>query len=64
MVHGTDDQLVPAEMLGRLSKAASSKATVVPIAGAGHNDIFDRGGENLDKKIAVFTNRSTAHPRE
>jgi pimeloyl-ACP methyl ester carboxylesterase len=54
MAHGTQDQLVPPEMLIRLSAAAKSNVTIVHVNGAGHNDIFERGGDSLDHKVKIF----------
>ncbi len=54
MAHGTQDPLVPPEMLERLSKAAKSKVTINRINGAGHNDIFQRGGDAMYQRIKTF----------
>jgi pimeloyl-ACP methyl ester carboxylesterase len=68
MAHGTEDQLVPPEMLDRLAHAAKSKVTVVRVSGAGHNDIFQQGGDALYQKLGAFVSAlphspSTAAPK-
>jgi uncharacterized protein len=54
MAHGTKDQLVPPEMLDRLSGAATAHVTTIHVENAGHNDIFQRGDSLYDgfKKFA------------
>jgi uncharacterized protein len=55
MAHGTNDPLVPPEMMERLSKAAEGgKVTAVWVSGAGHNDVFERGGDWLYNRFKVF----------
>jgi len=54
MAHGTQDQLVPLDMLDRLAKAAKSKVTIVRVDGAGHNDIFQHGGDVLHQRFQTF----------
>jgi hypothetical protein len=47
IAHGTRDNIVPPAMAGEL--AAATRAKVVPymVEGAGHNDVFDAGGDAL-----------------
>jgi fermentation-respiration switch protein FrsA (DUF1100 family) len=47
IAHGTQDNIVPPEMAGQL--AAVTKARIAPymVEGAGHNDVFDTGGDAL-----------------
>jgi uncharacterized protein len=47
MAHGTVDNLVPPEMEGRLAAAAGRRVTLYRVAGGGHNDVFDVGGDPL-----------------
>jgi hypothetical protein len=54
MVHGTSDALVPIEMLDRLAQAAKSKVTTIRLEGAGHNDLFERGGDALYQRVKAF----------
>jgi pimeloyl-ACP methyl ester carboxylesterase len=54
MVHGALDRLVPPKMLTQLAKVARGKPTVIRVEGAGHNDLFDTGGEELYREIRSF----------
>jgi len=54
MAHGREDELVPPEMLDRLAQAAKSTVTVVHVSGAGHNNIFQQGGDSLYKRLKAF----------
>jgi fermentation-respiration switch protein FrsA (DUF1100 family) len=57
LAHGTNDQLVPPEMLDRLAHAAKAKVTIVRVTGAGHNDLFQRDGDAIYKRLGDFVNR-------
>lgn len=52
--HGTHDEIIPFWMNARLAAAAKAPVTVVPVEGAGHNDIFDVGGDDLIQKFGRF----------
>jgi uncharacterized protein len=54
LVHGSLDSLVPPEMQGRLAKSARSTVTTFRVADAGHNDIFQQGGEALYQRVRAF----------
>jgi uncharacterized protein len=54
MAHGTEDELVPFKMEAQLVKAAKGPVTVVEVKGAGHNDIFEIGGDELMQKFGAF----------
>jgi pimeloyl-ACP methyl ester carboxylesterase len=54
MVHGMRDRIIPSEMLDRLAGAARGNMTVVRIAEADHNDLFDVGGVDLFQRIRLF----------
>lgn len=54
MAHGMEDDLIPPLMSDRLAAAAKGQVTRYPIVGAGHNDVFDTGGEPLWDAIAHF----------
>jgi fermentation-respiration switch protein FrsA (DUF1100 family) len=54
MVHGACDRMIPPVMLDRLAGASRSKVTVLRIADADHNDLFDVGGESLYQSIRTF----------
>jgi fermentation-respiration switch protein FrsA (DUF1100 family) len=56
IIHGEADEIIPAtegRALYALSGAARKEALFVP--GAGHNDLFERGGEEYMRSITVFT---------
>jgi uncharacterized protein len=63
IVHGAMDSIVPPEMSDRLAavagKSASPPANVthVLVPGAGHNDLFDVGGDALMQQLAEFGKR-------
>ncbi len=54
IVHGDRDEIVPPAMSGRLAAAARSRVTAYTVAGAGHNDTFEVGGEPLWRQIGDF----------
>jgi alpha-beta hydrolase superfamily lysophospholipase len=56
IIHGEEDEIIPVtegRALYALSGAAQKEALFVP--GAGHNDLFERGGEEYMRSITVFT---------
>lgn len=53
VVHGARDRLIPLEM-GRRVAQALKKAKLVVIPGAGHNDLYARGGVDLLRRIVRF----------
>ncbi len=60
MAHGTQDQLVPPEMLDQLAKSAKTAVTTVRVNGAAHNDIFQRGGNSLYQKVKAYVDGLSA----
>jgi len=54
LAQGTNDELVPPEMLSRLIAAAKVKPTVLRVPGAGHNDLFQRGGDGMWNRFKLF----------
>ena len=54
IIHGTQDELVPFKMAAKLAAAAKGKATRYDVDGAGHNDVFDMGGQPLLDQIGKF----------
>jgi len=56
MVHGTNDPLVPIDMLDSLVKCAKIKVATLRIEGAAHNDLFFRGGDRLYDRVRDFIN--------
>ena len=57
-VHGTNDELVPLEMGKRLYAASAESKEFYEVPGAGHNDVFERGGHAYLDKLRGFVNRS------
>jgi len=54
IAHGMRDELIPPRMAGRLAAAAKGKVTRYDVMDAGHNDVFDVGGEALWIRIGDF----------
>jgi pimeloyl-ACP methyl ester carboxylesterase len=57
IAHGSRDSLVPPSMAGELAAAAKGDATTIQVTGAGHNDVFDVGGDPLWSAFAEFLGR-------
>jgi hypothetical protein len=57
IAHGTLDELVPARMAGELAAVAKGKVTRYDVMDAGHNDVYDVGGEKLWNQIGDFLGR-------
>jgi hypothetical protein len=47
IAHGELDQIVPPAMAGQLAAATRGKVVPFMVQGAGHNDVFDAGGDAL-----------------
>jgi fermentation-respiration switch protein FrsA (DUF1100 family) len=58
IVHGTRDEVAPFEMGQQLFAAAHEPKRFFPIAGAGHNDVLEVGGENYLARIESFIEES------
>jgi uncharacterized protein len=54
IVHGTEDDLVPFAMAPKLAAAAKGNVQRYNVQGAGHNDVFEVGGEELGKRVEKF----------
>ena len=54
MAHGTNDDIIPFAMHGRLIAAAGGPVTKYVVEGGKHNDVFDVGGEPMMDAIAAF----------
>jgi len=52
--HGTDDRLVPIAMGRSVAAAAAGPVEFVAIAGAGHNNTYDVGGDEYRDRLARF----------
>jgi len=59
VIHGIDDDIVPFEMAQRLADSANRKVARMNIQGAGHNDMFDVGGEKLWLRLGEFLGHLT-----
>lgn len=60
-LHGDADEIVPLELGSKLHAAAPADlGRFVTIAGAGHNDIIEYGGEAFWKPIEAFVREVTA----
>ncbi|MGD0464900.1 MAG: alpha/beta hydrolase [Tepidisphaeraceae bacterium] len=57
IAHGTRDELISPRMAGRLAAAAKGKVTRYDVVDAGHNDVFDVGGEELWNRVGEFVGR-------
>ena len=60
LAHGTRDEFVPYNMMGRLARRATAPHVVYPIEGADHNTIFRVGGSGLMQKFGEFLH--SLHP--
>jgi abhydrolase domain-containing protein 17 len=54
VVHGTTDQLIPFWQAKALYGAANQPKDLVPIQGAGHNDVNEIGGKQYLQRIQTF----------
>jgi uncharacterized protein len=54
IVHGTNDELVPFWMAAKLAAAAKGNVQRYNVQGAGHNDVFDVGGQELMSRLQTF----------
>ena len=52
--HGTDDPVVPFALSQKLRTAARTPVTYLEVEGAGHNDIFDTGHQQVYDAIEAF----------
>jgi len=60
IVHGTRDETVPFEMGEQLFRAAPQPKRFYPIAGAGHNDLMEVGGQAYLACLQSFVAESVA----
>lgn len=54
VIHGDQDELIPVADGQALFEAASQPKAWFPIAGAGHNDTYLRGGQAYFRRLAAF----------
>jgi alpha-beta hydrolase superfamily lysophospholipase len=57
ILHGSDDVLVSADDALRLATAFANSATCRHVAGAGHSDVVESGGEPLLSEVAAFLDK-------
>ena len=62
LVHGASDPFIPAAMSVKLERAARGEVKRITIPGAGHNDVFEIGGEKLENEIRDFLNMILSEP--
>jgi fermentation-respiration switch protein FrsA (DUF1100 family) len=52
--HGESDRLIPAGMCDGLCGVAGGPVTRISVTGAGHNDLFEVGGEQVTRALRRF----------
>jgi hypothetical protein len=57
IAHGMLDELVPPRMADQLAAVAKGKVTRYAVMNAGHNDVYDVGGEDLWNRLGEFLGR-------
>ena len=63
IIHGKRDTLVPFSMSAELRDAAAGKPlTYLPIEGAGHSDLFQVGGKQIEPAVRTFLEQVNAAP--
>jgi pimeloyl-ACP methyl ester carboxylesterase len=63
IVHGRQDTLVPFTMSAEMREAAAGKPlTYLPIDDAGHNDLFLKGGKQIEAAVRQFLADRSAGP--
>jgi uncharacterized protein len=59
IVHGTQDPLIPLDEVRRFAASFARAATLIEVAGAGHNSVVEVGGAPLLDRVAAFLDEST-----
>jgi pimeloyl-ACP methyl ester carboxylesterase len=54
VVYGTRDTIVPAALSREVAEAAGDRATIVELAGAGHNDLSMLNGDELIRAVVAL----------
>lgn len=54
IAHGSEDTIVPSSRIDEIVAKLSSRTRVKEIMGAGHYDVFERGGKDLMEEIDAF----------
>jgi uncharacterized protein len=57
LAHGTVDNLVPFKMNAELASVVKTEKKVIPVVDAGHNDVFDMGGDDLLSELKQFIDK-------
>jgi hypothetical protein len=58
IIHGDRDEIVPPRMSGELEAAARTRVHSLTIEGAGHNDVFEKGGGALWEAVGSLVGGS------
>jgi hypothetical protein len=59
VIHGDADAIIPVAMGRELAERARDRSELVVVRGAGHNDVYDVGGEDYVRRIRDFVARVT-----
>lgn len=62
IAHGSEDRIVPPSMAGQLAAATRGKVMPFVVEGAGHNDVFDIGGDALWSAMRKLIAQPSALP--
>ncbi|HZZ44953.1 MAG TPA: alpha/beta hydrolase [Tepidisphaeraceae bacterium] len=62
IAHGTKDGLIPFDTAAALAKATTAPVTMYPVQGAGHNDLYEVGGEEMMEAVEGFLARAMPDP--
>jgi uncharacterized protein len=60
--HGSRDGMIPPSMMDRLAGKAGGPVTTFLVEGAGHNDFFALGAEQIDRELKRLIDRVTEEP--
>lgn len=61
VIHGERDGIIPAAMGRALAERAGERAELLIVPGADHNDVYDMGGEEYERRIRAFLDRASTH---
>jgi alpha-beta hydrolase superfamily lysophospholipase len=57
VIQGTADTVVPMARVEEIVSKMATRAKLKRVQGAGHDDVFDRGGKDLSDEIDLFTSK-------
>ncbi|MCM1984356.1 alpha/beta hydrolase [Lyngbya confervoides] len=63
LIHGSADALIPVAMSQQLYDASAEPKTIQVIAGAGHNNVAEVGGDRYDQLVAKFVTQTLLEDR-